>query len=419
VELAPADHAAHSDLIVAMLASPAFDARAHHAEARAWAVRHAAPLERYVRPHTNQRDPERPLRIGYVSADFRAHAMHQFLAPLFQNHDRSSFESFLYSSVARPDVQTAWYRDFAGERFRDVRRIDDVALAEIVRADGIDILVDLALHSQGGRLRTFACRPAPVQMSWLGYLGTTGLDTVDYRITDPFIDPPGSDTSVYSETCLRLPETLWCYSSLGSNLELAGLPALATGAVTFGCQNTYRKQHPGVFALFARVLCEVPAARLFLHAEEYARPGVRAVFARAGVDVERLEFGGRVSHPEYLRRYRRIDIGLDTFPFNGATTTLDAAWMGVPVVSLSGPSALQRAAACINHHLGVPELAAGTEDEFVATAVALAGDLPRLHALRQELRTRLETSPLGDAPRFVRHLEAAYRSAWRRYVANP
>lgn len=418
VELDPSDHRAHSDLIVAMLSNPDYDAQKLYAEARAWAHRHAEPLRKYIQPLTNDREPERRLRIGYVSPDFRSHAIQQFLVPLFQHHDASAFEVFLYSSVELPDRATQWYREFAGDRFRDIRLLDDIQAAELVRSDRIDILVDLALHSRGGRLRVFACQPAPVQISWLGYMGTTGLDTIDYRITDAFVDPPGSDRGVYSETCLHLPETLWCYASLDSELEVGALPALGTGYVTFGCQNTYRKVHPGVLALWGRVLRAVPGARLYLYAEEYARAAVREAFAREGVESDRVEFGGRVSRLDYLRRYQRIDIGLDTFPFSGATTTLDAAWMGVPVVTLSGNSSLQRAGACIATNLGHPELVAQSEDAFVESAVALTQDLAGLSQLRAELRARLEASPLGNAQHFSRHIEAAYRAAWRRHCAG-
>jgi protein O-GlcNAc transferase len=415
VEVNPSDARTHSELIVAMLSNPEYDAQALFAEARAWAQRHAEPLRKHIRPHTNDKDPERRLRIGYVSPDFRAHPMQQFLVPLLEHHDSSAFEVFLYASVRRPDPETEWYRAFAGDHFRDIRNIEDVQAAELVRSDRIDVLVDLALHSVGGRLRMFACRPAPVQISWLGYAGTTGLDTIDYRITDPFVDPPGADLGVYSETCLHLPETSWCYAPLCSEPNVGALPALSTGCVTLGCQNSYRKLHARLFASWARVLREVTGARLFLHAEEHAQEGVRQAFAREGVQADRIEFGGRVSRHEYLRRYQRIDIGLDTFPFNGATTTLDAAWMGVPVVTLSGPSALQRTGTCIAMNLGLPELVANSEDEFVERAVTLARDLDRLSQIRTELRSRLETSPLGNAPRFARHVEDAYRATWRRH----
>jgi predicted O-linked N-acetylglucosamine transferase (SPINDLY family) len=293
-----------------------------------------------------------------------------------------------------------------------------VEAAELVRRDGIDILVDLAVHGPGNRLRVFACKPSPVQLTWLGYAGTTGLDTVDYRLTDPWFDPPGTDLSVYSETSLVLPETFWCYDALDSDLGVAPLPALARGHVTFGCLNSSRKLHPGALTLWARVLVEVPGSHLLLYVEEFGRDAVLRTLAAAGVEVDRVEFGGMATRRDYLERYHRIDIALDTFPFGGGTTTLDAAFMGVPVVTLTGPATMQRAGSSIAMNLGLPELVARSEDEFVERAVALATDLPRLSTLRAELRARLEASPLGDAPRFARHLEAAYRTAWRRYCAG-
>ena len=417
-KLDPADHDAHGNLILVALTDPGYDARMLLAEARRWARLHAEALRPYRRPHGNDKNPDRPLRVGYLSPDFRAHPMRQFLTPLFAQHDRSSFEIYLYASVDQPDHVTEEYRTWAGNRFRDIRYLDDVTAAELVRKDRIDILVDLALHSAGGRLRVFACKPAPVQITWLGYAGTTGLDAIDYRITDPYVDPPETDLSVYSEVCLHLPETQWCYDALEADLPPGPLPALGTGAVTFGCQNSYRKAQPGVLALWARVLREIPGSRLLLYAEEPGQKNILEKLAVAGVERQRVEFGGRVPRRAYLERYQRIDIGLDTFPFTGATTSLDASWMGVPVLTLTGGTSLHRAGACLAMNLGLPELVAKTEDEFVAKAVALADDLPRLAGLRATLRSRLEASPLGDAPRFARNLEAAFRTAWRRHCMS-
>lgn len=419
LELEPTDHVTHSNLIVSMLTTPGYDARALLAESRAWAAAHAEPLRAQARPHDNDRSPERRLRVGYVSPDFRVHPLRQFLVRLLEQHDPSAFEVYLYSSVERPDAQTEWYRSFAGERFRDIRAQSDVDAAELVRRDGIDLLVDLAVHGPGNRLRVFACKPAPVQLTWLGFAGTTGLDTIDYRITDPYFDPPGSDLSVYSESSLPLPETFWCYDALESELPVAAPPALARGVVTFGCLSSPRKLHAGALSLWARVLAAVPGSRLLLYLEEYGREDALGTLAAGGIDAGRVEFGGLVPRRAYLERYQRLDVAFDTFPFAGGTTTCDAAWMGVPVVTLSGPTVLQRAGVSIAMNLGLPELVAHSEDEFVERAVALATDLDRLAALRAGLRSRLETSPLGNAPRFARHLEAAYRTAWRRYCRDP
>lgn len=415
VELDPSDYRAHSNLILVALTDPSYDSAGLGAEARAWARLHAEPLRPLVRPHTNERNPERPLRIGYVSPDFRAHPVRQFVRPLFEHHDRSAFEIHLYSSVDRPDFATEEYRSEFGARFHDIRRLDDPSAAELVRQHGIDLLVDLAVHGTGHRLRLFACKPAPVQMTWLGYAGTTGLDTVDYRITDPWFDPPGTDLSVYSESPLHLPESFWTYSALESELPVAPLPAESAGFVTFGCLNSYRKVHSGALALWGRVLREVPNARLALLVAD--APRIRREFEAAGLDPERVDFGGRVSRREYLERYHRIDLALDSFPFAGGTTSLDAIWMGVPVLTLTGRTPLQRAGVGISMNLGLPELVATSDDEFVTKAAELARDLERLGRLRAGLRSRFEASPLGNAPRFTRNLESLYRSAWRRYCS--
>ncbi|HEX6277712.1 MAG TPA: tetratricopeptide repeat protein [Polyangiaceae bacterium] len=418
VELDPSDAHAHSNLILVALTDPSYDAPALHAESRGWAKLHADALRVHQRPHANVRDPDRPLRIGYVSPDLRAHPVRHFLRPLLLHHDRAAYEFHLYSSVERPDAVTEEFRDLAGNRFHDIRRSDDVDAAELVRRDGIDVLVDLALHGAGNRLRLFACKPAPVQVTWLGYAGTTGLDSIDYRISDPHFDPPGTDLGVYSETTLLLPESSWCYDALEPGLEVSPLPALARGSVTFGGMNSTRKLHEGVLSLWARVVQAVPQSRLFLYAEEHAWDVARRTLARAGVSPERVELGGRVSRRDYLERYQRIDVALDTFPFAGGTTSLDAAWMGVPVVTLAGGTCLSRAGACVASNLGLPELVARTPEEFVERAAALARDIPTLVRLRAGLRERLAASPLGDAPRFARNLEAAYRTAWRRYCAG-
>jgi protein O-GlcNAc transferase len=415
VALDPADHDAHSNLILVALTDPSYDAAKLGSEARAWARLHAEPLRGHRRPHTNDTDPERRLRVGYVSPDFRSHPARQFLLPLLRHHDPAAFEVYLYSSVERPDGATEEYRAWAGDRFREIRRLDDVSAAELVRRDRIDVLVDLAVHGAGHRLRVFACKPAPVQMTWLGYAGTTGLDTIDYRITDSFLDPPGTSLDAYAEASWHLPETFWCYDALEAGLPVGPLPALAAGLVTFGCLGSPRKVQPEVVSLWTRVLSAVPGSRLMMYAEQHAHEAIRRAFAAAGVRADRVELGGRVARRQYLQRYNRIDVGLDTFPFAGGTTSLDALWMGVPVVTLSGGSALHRAGVSIAMNLGLPELVASSQEEYVAKAVHLARDVERLSQLRAQLRPRLEASPLGDAARFARHLEAGYRAAWKRH----
>jgi len=418
IRLRPDDPNAHSVLLFNMQYWPHVGASDILAEARAWNDRHARPLAAQALPLHNDRAPERRLRIGYVSPDFKEHAMSRFTIPLLRNHDHQRFEIFCYSSTDQPSEETAILRGYADE-WRDVATLDDAALAELIRSDQIDILIDLTMHLLGCRLLTFARRPAPIQICWLAYAGTTGLETMDYRLSDPFLDPIDADTRVYSEETLRLPDSFWCYDQPTNLPEVSPLPALTKGRITFGCLSHFRKINDGVLRLWAKVLNALPESRLTLVApESSARTRVRSFFEEAGVNPDRIEFVGRCSRLDYLSGYREIDICLETLPYNGQTTSLDALWMGVPTVTLVGETVVGRAGVCHAMNLGLPELIATTEDEYVRAASSLASDLKRLSTLRQTLRARLQQSPLMDAPRFARNLESTYRDVWRRFCEN-
>jgi len=284
----------------------------------------------------------------------------------------------------------------------------------MVRADRIDVLVDLSLHMAHHRLLVFARKPAPVQVSWLGYPSTTGLETIDYRLTDPFLDSVGAADSCYSEKSARLPETFWCYDPLNETLFPNDLPALRNGFIRFGCLNNFCKVNDGVLELWAKVLAAVAASRLLLLAPlGSARQKVLESFSRCGIESQRIEFVDFAARSKYLELYHRIDLGLETFPYNGHTTSLDSLWMGVPVVTLVGATAVGRAGWSQLSNLGLTELAAHAPQDFVRIASELANDLPRLSELRSTLRQRMATSPLMDAPRFARNIEAAYRRIWK------
>jgi predicted O-linked N-acetylglucosamine transferase (SPINDLY family) len=288
-------------------------------------------------------------------------------------------------------------------------------MAEQIREDCVDILVDLKLHTSDNRLLVFARKPAPVQVTWLGYPGSTGLSTIDYRLSDPYLDPPGMDESVYSERTIRLPNCFWCYDPLdGRNVPVGPLPAMETEVVTFGCLNYFGKINNGILDLWAKVLRQVEGSRLALLASPGShRQHLLDRLTEQGIEPNRIEFKGPQPHVKYLERYHRIDIGLDSFPYNGHTTSLDSLWMGVPVVTLAGQTAVSRAGWSQLSNLGLTELAGSTPEQFVRIAVELANDLPRLKDLRSTLRPRMEASPLMDAPRFARNVEAAYRRMWR------
>ena len=413
VACAPDDVGAHSNLAYA-LAFQAEDRQVVLDECRRWSAQHEAPLRAERIPHANDRTPTRRLRIGYVSPDFREHCQSLFTVPLFSHHDHAQFEIFCYASVRRPDDFTLRIAAFT-DMWRDVRYLDDRALAQQIRDDGIDILVDLTMHMANGRPLLFAHKPAPVQVAWLAYPGTTGIEAIDYRLTDPRLDPPDTD-HYYSERSLRLPDAFWCYDPLTDVPTVNALPALSAGQLTFGCLNNPGKLTDRTLAMWAAVLREVNPARLILMAPMgEIRQRLMQRMEGHGIDTQRVAFVPFQPRADYLRMYHQIDLGLDTFPYNGHTTSLDSLWMGVPVVTRIGNTAVGRGGLSQLHQLGLTELAGDSDEAFVHIAVELAKDLPRLAQLRQSLRHRMEQSPLMDGRRFARHIEDAYRFMWQEW----
>jgi predicted O-linked N-acetylglucosamine transferase (SPINDLY family) len=418
LHLKPDDPRVHSNLLFLLYFHPGYDARTIYAEHLHWNQRYAGPLAKSSPPHPNDRSPDRRLRIGYVSPDFRDHVDSYFTVPLLSNHDHGRFEIFCYAQVARPDAVTERLRGYA-DVWRDIVGLTDPQVADLVRHDRIDILVDLKLHTADNRLLVFARKPAPVQVAWLSYPGTTGLSAMDYRLTDPYLDPPGLFDDAYSEESLRLPDTFWCYDPLTDRPPVNPLPALGSGGITFGCLNTFRKVNDGCLALWAGALRAVPGSRLLMTAPPGpARDRALAVLEREGVVAARVAFVDKRPRPEYLGLYHRIDLCLDTLPYNGGTTSLDALWMGVPTLTMPGRTAVGRAGVCLLQNLGLPELIAAGPEDFARIAAEWAADLPRLSQLRATLRDRLEDSPLMDAPRFARNVEAACRLMWQRWCAR-
>jgi protein O-GlcNAc transferase len=383
-----------------------------------WNEHHARPLAARIRPHNNDRNPDRRLRIGYVSPDFRYHPVGLFLVPLLSHHDHANVEIVCYSGVRRPDEVTNRLAGCA-DTWRDTRRLSDEQLADQIRADRIDVLVDLTMHMASSRLLVFARKQAPVQITYLAYCSTTGLDTMDYRLTDPYLDPVGIDETVYAEKSIRLPRTYWCYEPPAGEIEVGAVPASIGGRVTFGCLNNYCKVTRATFAAWCEILCQVPDSRLLVHAAEGRhRDRARELLRSSGIDPNRLEFVGFHPLADYFRQYQQIDIALDPFPYTGGTTTCDALWMGVPVLSLAGQTAVSRGGLSILSNVGHPELVAHDAAEYVRIATSLANDLPRLTDLRCSLRARMRQSPLMDAPQFARDVEAAYRHVWRQWCAG-
>jgi predicted O-linked N-acetylglucosamine transferase (SPINDLY family) len=426
----PKNSAIRSNLIYTLHFDPAPSGQAIAEATNAWNRQIADPLKADFRPHTNEHNPTRRLRIGYVSPDFCDHAVGRNLAPLLANQTQDSFEVFCYSGVVRPDGFTAQFRGWS-QHWRQIAGVADEALAEIIRRDGIDILVDLSQHIAGNRLPLFARRPAPVQVSFVGYPGSAGLEAIEYRISDRWLEGERNDEwsgpdwhrmsnveHTQAERVLLI-DSFWCYDPGGTELAVKDSPAKSQGHITFGSLSNFTKCNDFSLRLWARVLREVPGSRLILltgfgdH-----RQRVVELFEDEGVEGNRLEFVARCPRREYLELYHRLDIMLDPFPYGGHTTSLDALWMGVPVVSLAGERPVSRGGLSILSNLGLPELVAFTEDDYIEVATRLASDVPRLAELRQTLRSRIEQSVLMDAPRFARQIEAAFRSIWQQWCAE-
>jgi len=436
LELRPYLPTAQSSLIYTLLLRPRMTDAALEAEQACWNERFGGPSKQFFRPHANDCDPDRPLRIGYVSADFREHVVGKNLLPLFKNHDRSRFEIGCFSGVVRPDGMTEEFQQHA-DQWWNTAAIPDGALTELVRQERIDILVDLSQHTIGNRLLVFARQPAPVQVSFAGYPASTGLDAIGYRLSDRWLEGMGEKMADGqwqtacggAELCVGdsrrrrervfLLDSFWCYEPEKTAAPVGELPARAQGWVTFGALHNFCKVNEPMLELWARVLQNVPDSRLLLlrGGGNYAER-TRQFFERHGIDVSRVEFLDVRARGEYLKNYHRVDMVLDTFPYNGHTTNLDALWMGVPVISLAGETPVARGGLSQLSNLGLTELVAHSEDAYVEMATRLARDLSRLAELRATLRPRMEASVLVDATRFTRQIEEAYRAMWRRWCTE-
>ena len=397
-------------------------ARAH----RDWAARHADAVSGAAAPPAAARDPDhdpdRRLRVGYVSPDLRAHSVSFFFEPLLAAHDPAAVETFCYAEVAKPDATTARLRDLA-DHWRDTVGMTDVELADRVRADRIDILVDLAGHTRNNRLLVFARRPAPVQATWLGYPATTGMAAMGWRLTDAVADPPGEADAHYSERLVRIADGFLCYRPPDAAPAVAPPPSETAGHVTFASFNNLQKLSDSTIRVWGRLLAAMPDARLVLKGSipggDTAHAALRARFANAGVAVDRVEFLPRADRlADHLALYGRVDVALDTFPYNGTTTSCEALWMGVPVVTLAGDRHAGRVGASLLTGLGLPDLVADDEDAYVRIAAGLAENGARRARLRAGLRDRMASSPLCDGPGFARRIEAAYRAMWRQCRAD-
>lgn len=414
LELAPGNATTFSNYLLTLNYQPDVPRDTLFAEHQRFETQFAARLATSAAPHANDPQPERKLRIGYVSADLRDHPVAGFVEPMFATHSAENFEVYCYASHRVSDAVTERLRKYV-PHWRNVAGLTDSELAERIRKDQIDILIDLSGHTAGNRLLAFARKPAPVQVSMIGYMQTTGLSAMDYRITDENMDPTGTTEAYSSEKLVRLAAGAATFRAPMDSPEVNELPALTNGYVTFASFNNLAKVTPEVIAAWAEILKTVPTSRLVVVGRSGA--AVQQALTEAGVQPERLRMVERLPMQDYLKLHQEVDIMLDTFPYNGGTTTLLAAWMGVPYVTLAGTTPVARAGTNLLRGLGLSQLSATDPIGYVYRAVTAANDLPTLAKWRAGLREKL-IPMLGDGTAHIRELEAAYRAMWRTWCAR-
>jgi len=415
VELSPGFASAQSSLLFLLNHLPEKTAEQIYAEHREFGRRFARAGADVV--FRNSHEPQQRLRIGYVSGDLKQHSVASFIEPVLAKHDAGGFEITCYYNNAQADATTQRLKAYA-HRWRDVFSLTDESLAQLIRDDQIDVLVDLSGHTANNRLVAFAHKPAPVQATWLGYLNTTGLDAMDWRITDVHASPEGLLDKLHSERLFRL-ASQWCYQPPAQYPEVSPPPSLANGFCTFAAFSTPAKINDEVIKLWGRVLQAVPGSRLMVATSSLKGipDQLRQRFRHGGIKDNQLEILPARGFDDYLRLHASADVVLDTFPYTGGTTTCHALWMSTPVVSLVGTTATSRGGASLLQNVGVPELIAETAEQYVSIAARLAQEPDVLTSLRSTLRQRMRSSPLTDAVGFTRHLEAAYRIMWQRWCA--
>jgi protein O-GlcNAc transferase len=411
----PIDAKYHGNMLLCMQYSDRLGAEELFEEHRRWAQKHADPLTLAVAA-TPKRRASSPLRIGYVSPDFRHHAVAMFFEPILTSQDKSRFETFCYSDATEPDEMTNRLKA-AAHHWRDIAKQSDVVVAELIQKDRIDVIVDLTGHTAHNRLLAVARRPAPMAVTYLGYPGTTGMKGMDYRITDAVADPPGQTERYHTETLVRLPGCFLCFSAPKHAPDVSPPPFESAGRITFGSFNHAGKISPTTLGLWSAVLRAVPDSGLILKArgliDNASRNRWLGLFNQEGIDPARIRFLDiRAIYEEHLAQYGAIDIALDTVPYNGTTTTCEAMWMGLPVITLAGKTHVSRVGASLLASVGLPELIADSPEAFVAIAVKLAAERDRLANLRKTLRERMRSSPLMDAVRFTRGFETAIEQIW-------
>ncbi len=413
---------AFSNLLFTMTGSAAYGPADIWAEIEHWNQLRAPAVSSRPANHRNDKTPGRRLTIGYVSPDFRRHSVSYFFEPLLSAHDRDAVKAICYAEVSDPDEMTGRLQELSDGWCQTVGRTAR-DIAQQIQRDGVDILVDLAGHTKGNRLDVFALKPAPLQITWLGYPGSTGLGAMNCRLTDAIADPEGVSDPYFSEDLIRLNRGFHCYKPPSDCPEVSTLPARESGAITFGSFNNLGKVTSEVISAWARILTEVPGSRMVIKSPKHIenmRARCRQAFSEHGIGQDRLELlADAPTTRDHLETYGRVDIALDTFPYNGTTTTCEALWMGVPVVTLRADRTAGRIGASLLTEVGMPDLITDNVDAYVAKAKDLAGRLDSLDAMRASMRQRMARSPLCDPVGFAEDMEATYRQLWRQWCETP
>jgi len=408
----------HSNFVYTLNFSMNYDRAAIFKEHQKFNEQHCLPLARLIQPHRNERNPDKRLKIGYISPDFRKHSVAYLTEPVFANHNHAQFEIFFYYTHTKIDAVTQHLQKFA-DRWVNCYGLSDEALAEKIRRDKIDILVDLSGHMAHNRLLVFARKPAPIQVTYLGYPNTTGLTAIDYHITDNYVDPEGIGEQFNSEQLIRMPHSYYVYNPIEDSPDINTLPALENNYIRFCSFNSYSKFNTKTLSLWAEVLQAVPHSKFIVKTKALNDVERRLHFEQQmkhlGIETERLELGYIATANQVFEHYNRMDIALDAFPFNGATTTCQALWMGVPVVTLVGETHVARAGLALLSTVGLTELIAYTSKEYVEICVKLVSDLNYLNKIRMTMRERLLASPLIDGKSFATQLESHYRTIWQKW----
>lgn len=415
----PTHYIVHSNYLFALHYAPEVTGEDIMRETIAWAEAHTSHITPYT--HTDHdRTAERRLKIGYVSSDFRDHPVNVYVEPILTSHDQSTFEVYCYNSNFFRDETTQRLQHKVSQ-WRDIAGLNDAEAAALIHADGIDILIDLSGHTAGARLQVFAYKPAPLQATWIGYFNTTGIKAIDYIITDRFLLPP-EEEYLYTEKPLRLPTTGACYQLRNHDIKVGTLPALRNGHITFGCFSAVAKVTPETMALWVEILRKLPTAKLMVKGAGFMESDVqhryRELCIKGGANPDQLVFTPHESLHAYLEAYNNVDIMLDTFPYNAATTTVDALWMGVPLITRKGNKLLGHIGESMLGAVGLEQFIANSKEEYIEKAVSVAQNTQMLSTIREGLRARLEQSPMTNPLEFTQGLEAVWRNTWKEWCKN-